>query len=367
MRYLLVMVVLLFTLSTKAQTEKARDRFTKQLFKDFQRNHLDKIVDMFVDSVYLDELITKSIEKGEKVSKDFTREKIHNERLKAKERFSKTLRKAYEKFTKDDIQDGIKRVIPEVKIYRESKKPFYTFGVKYSFELDDSEAELTFPRIIYDSLNREFVMMNDRVRSHYFQGELKVAETTEVREYEHDDIAQDVIAEPSVKMPRERVSVIPAAEEQIPKPPVGNVEIEHEETVVIDSRKERQYSDELTEREVMDIQEPVQVIPQEQTFQFVESMPEFPGGPKAMNAFIAKNIKYPPIARDAGIEGTVYIRFVVSKEGNVQKAKIVRDIGGNCGKEALRVIRKMPKWKPGMQRGKPVNVSFNIPVRFKLK
>jgi len=86
-----------------------------------------------------------------------------------------------------------------------------------------------------------------------------------------------------------------------------------------------------------------------------------------LQKFLGKNIEYPSLARDAGISGTVFVTFVVGKDGRVSAAKILRGIGGGCDKEALRVVNKMPKWKPGKQRGKPVKVQYNIPVRFTLQ
>ena len=92
---------------------------------------------------------------------------------------------------------------------------------------------------------------------------------------------------------------------------------------------------------------------------------------KKMLEFIYSNIKYPPIARENGVEGTTVIRFVVEKDGSIGEPQIVRDIGAQCGEEALRVVKLMnnmpKKWNPGKQRGKPVRVYFNLPVKFKLE
>lgn len=104
-----------------------------------------------------------------------------------------------------------------------------------------------------------------------------------------------------------------------------------------------------------------------ETFQMVEQMPEFPGGTAAMMDFLGKNLKYPNEARDKNISGKVIVKFVVNKEGNIQDATIVRGIGAGCDEEALRVVRKMPRWKPGYQNGKAVNVFFHLPVSFVLK
>lgn len=97
-----------------------------------------------------------------------------------------------------------------------------------------------------------------------------------------------------------------------------------------------------------------------------QNMPQFIGGEKALLSFLYSNINYPTIAKENRIEGTVYLYFVIDEKGNVVQSKIVRDIGGGCGKEALRVINSMPKWKPGTNQGKPVKVAFNIPIKFKL-
>ena len=105
----------------------------------------------------------------------------------------------------------------------------------------------------------------------------------------------------------------------------------------------------------------------DEVFQVVEEMPEFPGGQQKMLEFIYKNIKYPAAAREEGLEGLVVIRFVVDKEGNTKDHEIVRGGGGGMGEEALRVVKTMPQWKPGKQKGKKVAVSYNLPVRFKLQ
>lgn len=105
----------------------------------------------------------------------------------------------------------------------------------------------------------------------------------------------------------------------------------------------------------------------EEIFKVVEQKPEFPDGEAAMLKFIYSNIKYPPIARENGVEGTAYVTFVVEKDGSITDVKVVRDIGAGCGEEAVRVVKMMPKWNPGKQRGRPVRVQFNLPVKYKLE
>lgn len=99
----------------------------------------------------------------------------------------------------------------------------------------------------------------------------------------------------------------------------------------------------------------------------VEEDPEFPGGLDALSQYLADNIQYPALARENGITGKVFVTFVVEKDGRVGQIKILRDIGGGCGAEAVRVVKAMPKWKPGKQSGKPVRTQFNLPVSFTLR
>ena len=84
-------------------------------------------------------------------------------------------------------------------------------------------------------------------------------------------------------------------------------------------------------------------------------------------AFLGKNIKYPALAKESGIQGRVFINFVVEIDGSITDVKVLRGIGGGCDEEAVRVVESMPKWKPGKQRGKPVRVSYNLPVKFTLQ
>jgi protein TonB len=104
-----------------------------------------------------------------------------------------------------------------------------------------------------------------------------------------------------------------------------------------------------------------------QVFFIVEDMPEFPGGEMALRTFIANSIKYPVIAQENGIQGKVYVTFVVGKDGKVNNATIARGVDPSIDKEALRVVNTLPTWKPGKQRGKPVNVSYTVPINFVLQ
>ena len=98
-----------------------------------------------------------------------------------------------------------------------------------------------------------------------------------------------------------------------------------------------------------------------------EVMPEYPGGDQAMMDFVAKNVQYPQEARDKEISGRVLVSFIVEKDGSIADVKVVKGIGGGCDEEAVRVVKAMPKWKPGKDKGKPVRVSYMMPFTFKLQ
>ena len=130
-----------------------------------------------------------------------------------------------------------------------------------------------------------------------------------------------------------------------------NAEVEQNEVI------EEYVAPEVVEEEVVE----------QEIFQIVEEMPAFPGGEQKLMEYVAKNIKYPQIARETGIQGRVFVGFVVEPDGSISNVKLLRGIGGGCDEEAMRVIKSLPKWKPGKQRGKAVRVSYQIPVFFKLQ
>ena len=101
-------------------------------------------------------------------------------------------------------------------------------------------------------------------------------------------------------------------------------------------------------------------------YKVVEKMPSYVGGDEARVKFIVENIKYPENALKKGIQGTVYLTFIVRSDGSVTDVKILRGIGSGCDEEALRIVKMMPKWNPGENKGKPVDVAFNLPIKFKL-
>ena len=108
-------------------------------------------------------------------------------------------------------------------------------------------------------------------------------------------------------------------------------------------------------------------VEEEQIFQVVEEMPEVPGGQAECMKWLGKNMKYPQISQENGVQGRVIVQFVVNQDGSIVDAQVVRGVDPYLDKEALRVIGNMPKWKPGKQRGKAVRVKFTLPVMFRVQ
>src|SRR5688572_20822565 len=148
--------------------------------------------------------------------------------------------------------------------------------------------------------------------------------------------------------------------------------VEEEEMPTIEEIKENDTGAETVEG-VGDVifDEPVEEVVKEASdedviFTVVEQQAAFEGGFEAMAKFIAKNMKYPAQARRMGIEGSVFVSFVVDKEGNISDPQVIKGISADCDKEAIRVVKLMPPWKPGKQNGKPVKSRFVLPIKFRL-
>jgi periplasmic protein TonB len=122
--------------------------------------------------------------------------------------------------------------------------------------------------------------------------------------------------------------------------------------------------------QVMDfvpVDDVVQAPVEAEIFTVVEEAPSFPGGDEKLYDFLRENMVYPQMARESGIQGIVYVTFVVEPNGTITNVRVLRDIGGGCGDESIRVVKAMPSWTPGKQRGKAVRVQFNLPVKFTLQ
>jgi protein TonB len=101
-------------------------------------------------------------------------------------------------------------------------------------------------------------------------------------------------------------------------------------------------------------------------YRTVDEMPAYPGGKDALRNFISQNVKYPDKAKKQGVQGKVFVSFVINKKGEVRNAKIERGVSPEIDKEAIRVIKSMPKWTPGKEKGKPAKVQFTVPINFAL-
>jgi protein TonB len=124
-------------------------------------------------------------------------------------------------------------------------------------------------------------------------------------------------------------------------------------------------SDEEMVLEDYELEEPKEEVA-DVVFRIVEEQPSPVGGYSAFYEYIGKKLKYPAQARRMGIEGKVFIEFIVDKDGSITEVTVMKGIGGGCDEEALRVIKAAPKWKPGKQRGQPVKVKMVVPITFKL-
>ena len=171
----------------------------------------------------------------------------------------------------------------------------------------------------------------------------------------------------------EEVEIQQTSQETPPPPPPPAVQ-EVEVLNVVEDNVETEsieVNTEETETEVViaaPVEAPVEEEEEEVVFVVVESMPEFPGGQQALFKYLSENVKYPVIAQENGIQGRVICQFVVNKDGSIVDVEVVRSGGdASLDKEAIRVIKSMPKWKPGKQRGKPVRVKYTVPVNFKLQ
>ncbi len=158
----------------------------------------------------------------------------------------------------------------------------------------------------------------------------------------------------------------PPAPEIVQEVEVLNVVEDDVETEIIEVKTEE--NDEVVELVAPPAEVVEEVEEEEVVFKVVETMPEFPGGQQALMKYLATNVKYPVIALENGIQGRVVCQFVVEKDGKPSNIQVVRSSGEpSLDKEAVRVISTMPKWKPGKQRGKPVRVTYTIPVNFRIQ
>lgn len=158
-----------------------------------------------------------------------------------------------------------------------------------------------------------------------------------------------------------------------PPAPVAEVEVlnvveDDVETQTIEINTEETKEDVVIAPPVVEQPTLIEEPEESEVFMVVETMPEFPGGQAALFKYLSENVKYPVIAQENGIQGRVICQFVVNKDGSIVDVEVVRSGGDpSLDKEAVRVIKSMPKWSPGKQRGKAVRVKYTVPVNFKLQ
>ncbi|WP_448518217.1 energy transducer TonB [Rhodoflexus sp.] len=173
----------------------------------------------------------------------------------------------------------------------------------------------------------------------------------------------------------EEVMEIPPTEQKPPPPPKiiapEIVEVPDEEDIKqdleVDLSVEVNQNTVVQKQEVVKVEAPpVKEEEVEEIFTIVEEGAEPIGGMEAFLKYVSKNLKYPAQARRMGVEGKVFVQFVVDRDGSITDVKVVKGIGAGCDEEAVRVIENAPKWKPGKQRGRPVKQRIVLPISFKL-
>ena len=190
-------------------------------------------------------------------------------------------------------------------------------------------------------------------------------------QYEQE-FSGDIIDSGDIILEEEIVPITMPEKKTVPPPPqaVSQAEVlniveddaEIEETTIVSNEDQVEFV-EITNDVPIVVEEPEE---EDQIFQVVEEDASFPGGTAELMKYLHKNIKYPSICQEQGIQGRVIVQFVVEKDGSITDVQVIKAINPYLDKEAVRVVSTMPKWSPGKQRGKPVRVRFTLPVTFRL-
>ena len=188
-------------------------------------------------------------------------------------------------------------------------------------------------------------------------------------QYEQE-FSGDIIEGNDIVLEEEIIPITMPEKKTVPPPPqaVTQAEVlniveddaEIEETTIASVEDNAEFV-EITDDVPVVVEEPEE---EEQIFQVVEDDPLFPGGIQELMKYLQKNIKYPSICQEQGIQGRVIVQFVVEKDGSIADVQVIKAVNPYLDKEAVRVVSTMPKWSPGKQRGKPVRVRFTLPVTF---
>lgn len=191
-------------------------------------------------------------------------------------------------------------------------------------------------------------------------------------QYKSSDDTKNTLGNLGDMQVEEEIVPITRQQEKKPPPPPPPKVVEELNIVKNDEKIDDELEIEDAEADENTAIDQVDVQPEEEeeeeviNFYVIENKPEFPGGQAAMFKYIAEHTKYPEIAKENGITGKVFVQFVIGKDGKVTDVKVIRGIDPYLDKEAVRVVKSMPKWKPGSQRGKSVKVSFQLPINFTL-
>lgn len=188
------------------------------------------------------------------------------------------------------------------------------------------------------------------------------------------EITETVVTGSAVAQEEEELVPITRMENLPPPPPPPPQQLElqivddEEEVAEVDIKSSEDTKYEIKTDIKIDVaEEPVEAAPQIYDLAALQEQPEFPGGLPKMYEFIGNNVKFPQMAKENGIQGKVYVKFVVWKDGSIRDVQVLKGIGGGCDEEAVRVVKEMPKWIPGKQMGKAVAVYFHLPIVFNLR
>lgn len=188
--------------------------------------------------------------------------------------------------------------------------------------------------------------------------------TAEVNQFQ--TVAEEQIEEEIIPITQQMLKPPP------PPPPAPKltdlIDVVEDDTMVDEDLEIQDAEDQSENTEIQDITDlgdyDGEDTGEAEVFVVVENMPEFPEG--NVQRWISKHVNYPQLAQENGIQGKVFIQFVIEKDGSISDVKVLRGVDSSLDQEAVRVVKSMPKWKPGMQRKKPVRVSYTLPINFQL-
>lgn len=223
-------------------------------------------------------------------------------------------------------------------------------------------------------LKKSFKADLERKRSVFIQIGLVLALGAVFYAFSYNTSAEQVKIMTGVTVVSPEEEMPPVTFREIPKPTLPPMKVLDEFKIVEDitsldeAEPELISPDDLSNlADIPTVDYVVEDVADNTVFVAPEFMPEFPGGTAAMMAFLARSLKYPSVDIANGVEGTVYLSFVVNRDGSIVDVNVLRGVNASLDREAIRVIESMPKWKPGSQGGVTVRVSYQVPIRFKLQ